>query len=98
MNSELKSHKKMEPGGLTEPASSLKNKTGSWRSMRPKWDAKKCVHCMFCAVYCPDNCILAKKGKRTETDLNYCKGCGICANVCPVNAIKMVKEHEGGKK
>jgi 2-oxoacid:acceptor oxidoreductase delta subunit (pyruvate/2-ketoisovalerate family) len=99
MSPELKSHKKMEQGGLTEPCSSLKNKTGSWKSQKPVWDEKKCVHCQFCTVYCPDNCILMdKKGKRGETDLDYCKGCGICAKVCPVKAITMEKINKGEKK
>jgi len=99
MNSNLKSHKKMEQGGLTEPSSSLKNKTGSWRSLKPSWDKNKCVHCQFCTVYCPDNCILMDKktGKRKETDLTYCKGCGLCVAVCPVKAIKMIKD-DGDKK
>ncbi len=71
---------------------SLFNKTGSWRNQRPEWNKKKCINCMLCVIYCPDNCILAKKGIRQETDFDYCKGCGVCAKVCPVKAITMKKE------
>jgi len=60
--------------------------------MRPVWDKNKCVHCGLCAVYCPDNAIPVKDGKRLETNFDYCKGCGICARECPVKAIKMVEE------
>jgi pyruvate ferredoxin oxidoreductase delta subunit len=97
-NNKLKSHKEIEQGGLTEPASSKQNKTGSWRSFRPVWNKEKCIQCGLCALYCPDNCILNKNGKRGKTDLEYCKGCGICAQVCPVKAIKMVKEGEKNEK
>ncbi|MCK5039610.1 MAG: 4Fe-4S binding protein [Candidatus Aenigmarchaeota archaeon] len=83
-------------GGITEPASSLKNKTGSWRSKKPVWDKEKCKHCMICVNFCPDMAIATKKkeGKlqRLETNFDYCKGCGICAKECPFNAIKMIDE------
>lgn len=90
----MKSHKEIPIGGLTKAGSSKKFKTGDWRSLRPVWDSKKCTHCMFCVVYCPDNCIPIKKDKRLETDLDYCKGCGICMEVCPVKCIKMQEEAE----
>ena len=83
-------------GGITNPASSLKNKTGSWRSKKPVWDKEKCKQCMICVTFCPDMAIVAKKknGKlqRGETNMDYCKGCGICANVCKVKAITMERE------
>jgi len=77
---------------IDKPGSSKENKTGGWRSFRPVWDKKKCKQCMLCWMFCPENAIPQKDGKRTETDFNYCKGCGICKEVCPFNAIKMVKE------
>ena len=77
---------------ITEPGSTKKNKTGSWRSEKPVWDPKKCKQCMICWQFCPDNAICQKNGKMTKIDYDYCKGCGICANVCPFKAIKMVKE------
>jgi len=84
-------------GGVLEGGTSKQYSTGNWRHKKPVWDKKRCVQCMLCYVYCPDNCILAKKNKdgklvRTETDLEYCKGCGICEKVCPVKCIKMVEE------
>ncbi len=88
----LKSYKEIPIGGLTEAGSSIKFKTGDWRSLRPVWDSKKCTHCMICVIDCPDNCILTKGGKRLETDFDFCKGCGICDSVCPVKCIKMEEE------
>ena len=79
-------------GGITEPGSSIDFKTGNWKTLSPDWDKKKCIHCMLCVVYCPENCIPQKKGIRLETDFSMCKGCGICAQVCPVKCIKMKKE------
>jgi len=81
-------------GVLTTPGSALKNKTGTWRAFRPIWNKEKCIHCMQCIAFCPDNCIPAKAGKRLETDLDYCKGCGACAAVCPVKCIEMKEEGE----
>lgn len=88
----LKSYKQMEIGGLTEAASSLKFKTGSWKAFKPVVDFEKCIHCMICVVDCPEDCIPSKNEKRKETDLSFCKGCGICAQVCPVKCIKIVEE------
>ncbi|NIA03747.1 MAG: 4Fe-4S dicluster domain-containing protein [Nitrospiraceae bacterium] len=92
----LKSWKEIPIGGMiTDKNTSLKNKTGTWRAYRPVFDASKCVNCMTCVFYCPDNAIPVKKGKkpkRLETNLDYCKGCGICASVCPTKAITMKPE------
>ena len=75
---------------ITKPGSSMKNKTGSWREFRPVRDAKKCIHCGFCWMFCPDMCI----NEKFEADLDYCKGCGICAQECPVKCIVMMKEEK----
>lgn len=81
---------KILPGGIIDnPGSSKNYKTGSWRSQRPVWDKTKCIQCLVCVNYCPENCIPLKEDKRIETDFDYCKGCGICAQVCPVKAIIM---------
>ena len=77
---------------IAKPATALDNKTGGWRAFRPILDRKKCIHCMFCVVYCPENAISEKKGNRTDSDLDYCKGCGICVQVCPVKAIHLEEE------
>ena len=73
---------------IKEPGSSVKNKTGAWRTLKPVRDKAKCIKCGLCWVFCPDS---AKK-KDFETNYDYCKGCGLCAQVCPVKAIKMIKE------
>ncbi len=74
-----------------EPGSSRRNKTGSWRTLRPVVDAKKCKRCWLCVIYCPDSAM--RKGERSaEPDYDYCKGCGICAAECPANAIAMEPE------
>ncbi len=86
---------KLNPGGIiTEPGSTVKNKTGGWRSLRPVWIKKKCTQCMICWQFCPDDSIPQKDGKRSETNFDYCKGCGICAEECPVKAIEMVQEEK----
>ena len=88
----LKSAKQIKEGTIVDCGSSLDNKTGSWKTFKPEFDEKKCIHCMKCVMYCPDICIPVKSDKRLKANMNYCKGCGICAEVCPVKAIKMVKE------
>lgn len=86
-------------GGLIEEAGSSKHfKTGDWKSFRPIVDEKKCINCMFCVVYCPENCIGIKDGKRGKIDLDYCKGCLICQSVCPVKCISHKEEAEFLKK
>ncbi|MDP7141454.1 MAG: 4Fe-4S binding protein [Candidatus Woesearchaeota archaeon] len=79
---------------VTEPGSTVKNKTSGWRSFKPVWDVKKCTQCGLCGMYCPDMSIPTIKGKRSETDLDYCKGCLICVQVCPVKAITAEKEEK----
>ena len=83
------SWKELPDGAVISVPQSKENKTGSWGSFKPVWDKEKCIHCGLCALFCPENCIPVKDGKRLETNLDYCKGCGICARVCPVKAIKM---------
>lgn len=87
-----KTSKQIPIGGIIDkPGSSKEYKTGSWRSSKPVREAKRCIHCNFCAIYCPENCIPVKAGKVGDADLKYCKGCGICAEVCPVKCIRMDK-------
>lgn len=84
-------------GIIEEQKTSLKNKTGSWRSFRPVFHSERCIHCMNCVYYCPENAIPVQKQNnakpiRLDTNLDYCKGCGLCASVCPVSAIEMKEE------
>ncbi|MEM4703021.1 MAG: 4Fe-4S binding protein [Candidatus Pacearchaeota archaeon] len=78
---------------ITDPGSSLKNKTGSWRTLRPKIDLKKCSACGLCAEFCPEGAIKITNSKKI-IDYGYCKGCGICAIECPNHTILMVKEEK----
>jgi pyruvate ferredoxin oxidoreductase delta subunit len=78
---------------------SLRLKTGSWRTSKPVWDSTKCTNCFLCWVYCPDDAIILKQDEKGDPKVSginydYCKGCGICAEVCPpkVKAIHMEKE------
>ena len=77
-----------------EPGSTKKNKTGGWRTYKPKTDMKKCIGCGMCAKLCPESCIeMIKKTKmQPKTNYDYCKGCGLCAAECPVKAITMELE------
>lgn len=76
---------------ITEAGSSTKNKTGSWRILKPIIDMKKCVGCGICEKFCPDCCIKIIN-KKSIINYDYCKGCGICAAECPFKAIIMEKE------
>lgn len=78
-----------------DPANSLKNFTGTWRSgKKPIFKEDTCIHCLFCWVYCPDMAIIVKDGKVLGINYDYCKGCGICEVECPTKpkSIEMVKE------
>jgi pyruvate ferredoxin oxidoreductase delta subunit len=79
---------------IDRPGNSREYLTGDWRTSRPIWDRDKCIHCLFCWVYCPDASILVKGNKVQGIDYAYCKGCGICAAECPKRAITMKPEAE----
>ena len=76
---------------VTNPGSTAKEKTGTWRSLIPIIDKNKCKGCGQCWAFCPDNAIQIKNGKAV-IDYDYCKGCGICARECPKKAIKIIEE------
>jgi pyruvate ferredoxin oxidoreductase delta subunit len=78
---------------ITQPGSTIVNKTGGWRTYKPETDLLKCISCGTCARVCPDGIVsMQKKGDKLKpiTNLNYCKGCGLCALECPVKAINMI--------
>lgn len=78
---------------IQEAGSSRKNKTGFWRTLKPKRIEEKCTKCRLCVDYCPDGAIKIRNGK-IKIDYDYCKGCGICAEECPARAIIMIKEEK----
>ncbi|HID60322.1 MAG TPA: hypothetical protein EYP46_00500 [Hadesarchaea archaeon] len=83
--------KKLLPGAvIVDEGSTKQTETGSWRSLKPVIDYKKCTSCMLCWLYCPEPAIGCEKPPKI--DYMYCKGCGICANVCPIKAITMIQE------
>ncbi len=89
----LKSWKEIPIGGLiVEAGNSVEYETGSWRTLCPKIDMDKCVHCMICWMFCPDSSMLVENGRLKGVDVAHCKGCGICAQECPRKAITMEKE------
>ena len=72
--------------------STLVNKTGAWRTFRPKILAEKCNACGLCARFCPEGIIekITLNNKIIyQANLDFCKGCGLCAAECPVKAIIM---------
>jgi pyruvate ferredoxin oxidoreductase delta subunit len=78
-----------------DPGSTIKNKTGGWRTFIPKTDMNTCISCGNCARVCPESAVsmINKEVKiQPETDYDFCKGCGLCAAECPVKAIKMELE------
>jgi len=81
----------------SKPSSTTKNKTGGWRTYKPKVDLNKCIGCGTCTRVCPENTIKMTNdngGLKPKIDYNYCKGCGLCAAECPVKAIEMQLEEK----
>lgn len=83
-------------GTILEPGSASAYDTGSWRLLTPTLHEDRCVHCLFCWLYCPDGAIVVQDGKMVGFDYDHCKGCGLCEKVCPekANAIEMVWERK----
>ncbi|KQM12570.1 pyruvate synthase [Methanomassiliicoccales archaeon RumEn M1] len=79
---------------IMKPGTARQYHTGSWRSRRPEVDKDKCINCLFCWMFCPDNSILVEGGEMKGIRYTHCKGCGICVRQCPKDAITMVEEGE----
>lgn len=75
-------------------ATSLRMKTGDWRTMRPVIDKELCNRCRLCYTYCPDGVISLDDEQYPVIDYDHCKGCLICLVQCPCKAIEAVAEHD----
>jgi pyruvate ferredoxin oxidoreductase gamma subunit len=75
-------------------ATSVKVRTGLWRTMRPVINYDKCSGCWWvCSTYCPDGAINVSAQGLPEIDYEHCKGCLVCAAQCPPDAIEAIPEH-----
>jgi pyruvate ferredoxin oxidoreductase gamma subunit len=75
-------------------ATSVKVRTGLWRTMRPVINYDKCTGCVWiCSTYCPDGVINVRADGYPEIDYDHCKGCLICVAQCPPHAIESIAEH-----
>ncbi|RLG87054.1 MAG: ferredoxin [Thermoprotei archaeon] len=79
---------------LAKPSIGAIGKTGLWRTFKPIYYRDKCIRCLLCWLYCPENAIDVNEDKTIAIDYDYCKGCGICASICPKKAIEMIVESE----
>lgn len=73
------------------PGTTANNKTGNWRTYRPKFLHDKCIACGNCARICPEGIIKKIEDAKTyyDCDIEFCKGCGLCSSECPAKAIIM---------
>jgi len=75
-------------------ATSIKVRTGLWRTMRPVINYENCSGCVWiCSTYCPDGAINLRADGYPDIDYDHCKGCLICVAQCPPHAIESIAEH-----
>jgi pyruvate ferredoxin oxidoreductase gamma subunit len=75
-------------------ATSVKVRTGLWRTMRPVINYENCSGCVWiCSTYCPDGAINVRADGYPDIDYDHCKGCLICVAQCPPHAIESIAEH-----
>lgn len=75
-------------------ATSVKVRTGLWRTMRPVINYENCSGCTWiCSTYCPDGAINVRGDGYPDIDYDHCKGCLICVAQCPPHAIESIAEH-----
>ena len=73
---------------------SVKVRTGLWRTMRPVIDFERCSGCWWvCSTYCPDGAINVTDQGLPDIDYDHCKGCLVCVAQCPPQAIESIAEH-----
>lgn len=73
---------------------SVKVRTGLWRTMRPVIDYERCSGCWWvCSTYCPDGAINVTDEGLPDIDYDHCKGCLVCVAQCPPQAIESIPEH-----
>lgn len=72
---------------------SVKVRTGLWRTQRPVINYEHCNHCWWiCSNSCPDSVINIEQGNIPVIDYDHCKGCMICVAQCPAHAIETIAE------
>ena len=75
-------------------ATSERQETGLWRTMRPEIDHRRCNRCWWvCSTFCPDGAIAVDEQGYPQIDYAHCKGCLICVAQCPPHAIEATPEH-----
>jgi pyruvate ferredoxin oxidoreductase gamma subunit len=83
-------------------ATSVKVKTGLWRTLRPVINYELCNKCWWiCSTFCPDGAIEVDKTNSPQIDYDHCKGCMVCVAQCPPHAIASIPEEQAqleGKK
>ncbi len=78
---------------IHRPKTSVKVRTGLWRTQRPVIDYERCNRCWWvCSSSCPDAVIHLEEGNKPTIDYEHCKGCMICVAQCPAHAIESVDE------
>jgi pyruvate ferredoxin oxidoreductase gamma subunit len=77
------------------PLTSVRVRTGLWRTMRPVIDHEHCNRCTWvCSTFCQDGAIVVDPEGAPRIDYDHCKGCLICVAVCPPHAIRAIPERE----
>jgi len=72
---------------VLEPGSTMKYKTGEWRTFIPIINSAKCIKCGKCWMTCPDAAIFKAEDGTFRINYTYCKGCLLCEKECPCGAI-----------
>ena len=61
-------------GTILKAGNANEYKTGSWRSLKPRWIEENCIQCLFCWIYCPDSAVTVKDEKMTGLRLRPLQG------------------------